>query len=158
MRMLTVALAAAFCLPAGAQPRLTPLDERVYQQVLAAQKGKVVLVDLWATWCAPCLEELPALIKLEAKYRGRGFRLITISCDEPADQAQALRLLQQHGAPMPAYLKQVNNDENFINWLDKKWSGALPALFLYDRAGRKVRSFVGETDLAELEMAIQKLL
>jgi thiol-disulfide isomerase/thioredoxin len=155
--MLTAALLAA-CLPAGAQSRLTPLDETVYQRTLTAHKGRVVLVDLWATWCAPCLEELPALVKLEAKYRGRGFRLITISCDEPAEQTQALRVLQQHGAPMPAFLKQVKNDENFINWLDRKWSGALPALFLYDRAGRRVSSFVGETDLAELEKTIRKLL
>jgi thiol-disulfide isomerase/thioredoxin len=155
---LAAALLAASCVPASAQPGLTPLDEAVYTKALASNKGKVVLMDLWATWCAPCLEELPGLIKLDAKYRSRGFQLITISCDEPGDQAQAMRVLRENGAPMPAYLKQVKNDENFINWLDKKWSGALPALFLYDRAGRMVKSFVGETDLAELEKAIQKLL
>jgi hypothetical protein len=56
------------------------------------------------------------------------------------------------------YLKQADDDDHFINAIDPKWSGALPALFLYDKSGHKVRSFIGETDMAALERAIQKLL
>ena len=58
----------------------------------------------------------------------------------------------------PVYRKQADDDDHFINAIDPKWSGALPALFLYDRNGHKVRSFVGETDMAALERAIHKLL
>lgn len=142
----------------GALPRLTPLDENVYRRMLASHKGQVLLVDFWATWCAPCLEELPRLVKLEAKYRARGLRLVPVSCDEPEDEAKALEFLNKAGVAFPGYLKRVADDEKFIVSVDPKWSGALPALFLYDRSGRLVRSFVGEADLAEVERAIQKLL
>jgi hypothetical protein len=60
--------------------------------------------------------------------------------------------------PGPAYIKRVGNDEKFIDSVDPKWSGALPALFLYDRQGRKVKSYIGETDMAALEAAVRKLL
>ena len=148
--------AAALALPAPAP--LRPLDEKTFAQLTASHKGSVLLVDFWATWCAPCREEMPQLVQLERTYRGRGLRLVTISCDEPEDQSKAAEFLTQHGAPAPAYLKRVAEDEAFIDSVDRKWSGALPALFLYDRSGRMVRSFIGETDASALEQAIRKLL
>jgi hypothetical protein len=59
---------------------------------------------------------------------------------------------------MPGYVKRPRNDDKFIRFIDGKWSGALPALFLYDRQGNKVASFVGETEMADLEKAIRKIL
>lgn len=142
----------------GAPLRLTPLDENVYRRMLASHKGQVLLVDFWATWCAPCLEELPHLVKLEAKYRSRGLRLVPVSCDEPEDEGKALEFLRRAGVSFPGYLKRVADDEKFIVSVNPKWSGALPALFLYDRSGRLARFFVGEADLTEVERAVQKLL
>jgi hypothetical protein len=60
--------------------------------------------------------------------------------------------------PGPAYRKQANDDERFIDAIDPKWSGALPALFLYGRGGRKARSFIGESDMRVVEDAVRKLL
>lgn len=137
---------------------LPTLDETSYSRTVAAQKGKVVLVNFWATWCEPCRAEMPQLVKLAAKLRPKGFQLITVSADEPEQEGAAFQLLQKNGVAAPYYRKQARNDDQFINALDPKWSGALPALFLYDKSGRKVKSFFGETDLAALEAAIQKLL
>ena len=133
---------------------LHPLDEDVFNRTLAANKGKVVLFDFWATWCDPCRAELPELVKLERKWRGRGLVLLTVSADEPEQEAAALQFLLKTGVRLPAYVKHVKNDEAFIDSIDQKWSGALPGLFLYDRAGRKVASFIGETDIAEIEKAV----
>ena len=58
----------------------------------------------------------------------------------------------------PAYLKQADDDDRFINAIDPKWSGGLPALFLYDKTGHKVRSFIGDTEMATIEHAVHKLL
>jgi len=66
--------------------------------------------------------------------------------------------LVKAGIPDPAYLKRVKNDDRFINSIDAKWSGALPALVLYDQSGKKVRTWVGESDLKAVEAAIKKLL
>ena len=154
--LLAVLAAGAVTVPA--QQRLKPLDESAYGAVLTANKGSVVLVDFWATWCAPCREEMPRIAALGRKYRAKGFRLVTVSCDEPEDQGKAETFLGQFGDTQAAYLKRVADDEKFINSVDSKWSGALPALFLYDRNGRLSRSFVGESDSAAIEQAIRKLL
>src|SRR5438876_7135647 len=140
-------LAAVTVIPLLAASALTPVDEAGFQKLVAAHKGKVVLYEFWATWCQPCRAELPQLIKLQAKLRPLGFELVTISADEPEQDADAAKVLKQIGAGSPAYRKQAQNDERFIDAIDRQWSGALPALFLYDRNGRKVRSFIGETDM-----------
>lgn len=158
MRILACLALAGVSLSAFAQLELRPLDEKVYPQLLASHKGSVLLVNFWATWCAPCREEMPLLVELERKHRSKGLRMVTVSCDEPEDQRKAAQFLAQHQVPQPAYLKRAAEDEKFINFVDGKWSGALPALFLYDRSGRMARSFIGETDVAVLDQAIRKLL
>jgi thiol-disulfide isomerase/thioredoxin len=151
---LVLALAAAF----AAERRLERVDETSYPKLIAAQHGKVLLVDFWATWCDPCRAELPQLAALESKLHKRGFVLLTISADEPEQESAAYVLLKKDGIRMPAYRKQAASDEAFINSIDPKWSGALPALFLYDRQGRKVKSFIGETGPEEIQQAVSKLL
>ncbi len=153
-----LALVPALATCADTRQQLQPLDEAVYRKLISSQKGQVLLVDFWATWCAPCREEMSPLARLEAKYRSRGFRLATVSCDEPEQEADAHQFLQEHGAPPLRYLKKAADDEKFINFVYPQWSGALPALFLYDRSGKLVKSFIGETDMASLEREIQKRL
>ena len=142
----------------SAAAALLPLDETAFSRVLAENKGKVVLVDFWATWCDPCRAELPQLLKLERKWHDRGLVLVTVSADSTDQEQAALQFLERSGVRFPAFIKQVKDDEAFINAVDKKWSGALPALFLYDRSGRRVTSFVGEVEISDIEHAIEKLL
>jgi thiol-disulfide isomerase/thioredoxin len=151
-------LMAAGAMGLAAQQRLLPLDEGVYRTLVASSKGKVLLVNFWATWCEPCRTEMPALAKLDRSLRPKGFQFVTVSADEPEDEAAASRFLRQAGVQGAAYLKRVKNDDAFITQVDPKWSGALPALILFDRSGRKVQAFIGETDLKKLETAIRKLL
>jgi thiol-disulfide isomerase/thioredoxin len=149
------------CLPLlanGPLVPLAPINEAGFQKLVDSHKGKVVLYDFWATWCAPCRAELPQLALLEDKLRSRGLEVVTISADDREHKAAAEKFIQMFRVDGPAYLKQADNDDHFINAIDPKWSGALPALFLYDKAGRKVRSFIGETDMAALEKAIRKVL
>ncbi len=139
-------------------PPLGPLDEAGYHRLVAQAKGRVVLVDFWATWCDPCRAEMPELVRLAARYQARGLAFATVSCDEPEQEADAAAFLHKNGAPAPHYVKRAANDEKFIDAIDPKWSGALPALFLYDRQGRLVKSFIGETEMGALEAAVKQLL
>jgi thiol-disulfide isomerase/thioredoxin len=152
--LLLIGLWSAF----AAAPRLDPVDEAGFPKLMAAQRGKVVLVDFWATWCAPCREELPKLATLEAKLRARGFVLITVSVDEPEQDGAAYAFLIKSGVRLPAWRRQADSDRNFINFIDPNWSGALPALFLYDRTGAKAQSFIGEIGTDEVAQAVSKLL
>jgi thiol-disulfide isomerase/thioredoxin len=136
---------------------LGPLDETGYRDMVASHKGQVVLVDFWATWCEPCRAELPRLVALQ-KSLGSALVLATVSADEPEQENDARDFLQKCGAAPPAYIKRAASDQNFIDSIDKDWSGALPALFLYDREGHLRRSFIGETDAKTIEAAVRDLL
>jgi hypothetical protein len=81
-----------------------------------------------------------------------------VSADEPEDEKIAREFLTKAGVASAAYLKRVKNDDKFISGLEAKWSGALPALFLYDRTGKRVKFLQGESDLKKLEAEITKLL
>jgi len=140
---------------AGGQ--LQPVDESGYEKLLAANRGKVVLVDFWATWCKPCRAEMPELIKLDSRLRAKGLKLITISADEPEKESEAAKFATELGVPTPAYIRHAKDDDQFINFVDPKWSGALPALILYDKTGKRVRTFIGETSMKDVEAAITKL-
>jgi thiol-disulfide isomerase/thioredoxin len=154
---LALAAVAGGAVPPSAGA-LAPLDQAGYQRLVAANKGHVALVDFWATWCDPCRAEMPQLVRLAARYQARGLRLLTVSCDEPEQEASAAAFLKQNQAPPPRYVKHAANDEKFIDSIDSKWSGALPALFLYDRQGRLVKSFIGETSMATVEAEIKRTL
>jgi thiol-disulfide isomerase/thioredoxin len=150
------------CWAAGivlAQPVLAPLDQSTYPKVLAGHRGKVVLANFWATWCEPCRKEMPELVKLSRTLSARGFDLVLISADEPEQETAARKVLGGLGAASPLYILKTADNDKFYPTVDSKWaSGALPALFLYDRSGKKVRAFIGETSMKDLEAAIAKLL
>lgn len=152
------ALAFLFCLPLFATGPLVPINEAGFQKLVNSHKGKVVLYDFWATWCAPCRAELPQLVQLEDKLRSRGVEVVTISADDREHRAAADKFIQMFRVEGPAYLKQADDDDRFMSAIDPKWNGALPALFLYDKGGHPVRSFIGATDLGTVEKAVHKLL
>ena len=152
------AILALLAASIGAQQKLSPVDEAGYRAILKSNTGTVLLVDFWATWCAPCRQEMPLLSRLDSRLKDKRFRLVTISADEPEQEPAAVEFLKKSGVTGAAYLRRAKDDDKFINSVDAKWSGALPALFLYDRQGKLVKSFVGETELSVIEAAIRKIL
>jgi thiol-disulfide isomerase/thioredoxin len=156
--MKWIVIMAALAASLSAQT-LKPVNEQNYPQVVSSYRGKVVLVDFWATWCKPCRVELPQLVKLQAKLQAKGLQVVTISADEPDAEPSALKFLKDTGATgLPAYVKRPQNDDRFINAIDKTWGGELPMIVIYDKAGKPAKIFKGETPLAQIEAAVAKLL
>ncbi len=148
-------IASGICLLGG----LKPLDERGYAQLVQANHGKVLLVSFWATWCEPCREELPRLAELARRLKHGGLDVVTISTDEPEQAAEAESELRQAGLLAHSYTKSPMHDDNsWIGSVDPGWSGALPALFVYDRSHRLKRKFIGESDWRLVEAQVLKLL
>lgn len=126
------------------------------EQVIGAiekAKGNVVLVNLWATWCQPCVEEFPDIMKLHQKYKDRGLKIIFVSADFENQTEAAKAFLQKQGVDFATYQKS-GKDMAFINTLDERWSGALPATWIYDARGNKRHFWEGKKDHAHFEQAI----
>lgn len=153
-----IAVFSLFCAGLVQAADLQPIDEAGYQRLLASSKGKVLVVNFWATWCAPCRKEMPELVALAAKYRAKGLQFVTIAIDEESDAAKAADFVAKTKVPQPAYIKRFKDDAKFISMVDSRWSGGLPFTVVYDRAGKKVRVFPGEVDIRELEQVLQKTL
>ena len=118
-----------------------------------------LLVNYWATWCDPCRDEFPDLVKIDEEYRSKGLNFIAISLDDPPDIKTAVPdFLRQMHATMPVYLLNVSDPEPTINWVDKDWGGALPATFLYDAQGKVAFKHFGRVTTPELRAAIDKLV
>jgi thiol-disulfide isomerase/thioredoxin len=136
------------------------IDLTGYRQRLAAEKGRVVVVNFWATWCEPCREEFPELVRFDRRYAGRGVTFLSVSLDSPRDRDTAVRkFLAEQRPAFPVFLKNDRDDPDaFINGVDPQWMGELPATILYDRAGARRRSLFGPQSLADLEAAVRPLL
>jgi thiol-disulfide isomerase/thioredoxin len=108
------------------------------------------VVNVWATWCTPCREEFPDLLRLHRAYRERGLRLILVSADFEDRVDEVRGFLDREGVDFETFLK-TGDDMHFIDRLDPKWSGALPATFVYDGRGALRNFHEGRTSYAELE-------
>jgi thiol-disulfide isomerase/thioredoxin len=159
VRGIRVLLAAVLASTLTAQQKFAPVDEAAFSKLIAAHKGRVVLVNFWATWCKPCRAEMPDLVRLADKLRGKGLDVVTISADEPDREEEARKFLTATKVPGPMYIRKAADDDKFNASIDANWpDGVLPALFLYDRSGKKVQGFLGEKPVPMLEAAIVKLL
>lgn len=127
--------------------------------LLKREGARPLLVNYWATWCDPCREEFPDLVKIDREYRTQGLDSIAISLDDLAELKTGVpRFLRQMKARMPVYLLNVADPEPSINLVDPTWGGALPATFLYDARGEIVFKHFGRFNTAELRAAIKKLV
>ena len=127
-------------------------------QILAEVRrpgAKVTLVNVWATWCVPCRQEFPDLVRLERKHRDQGLRVLFVSTD--FDSSDAVKFLAEQGVGYLSLFK-VGDDMGFINGLSPKWSGALPATFVYDADGRLIRYWEGKADYSRFEQAALEVI
>jgi thiol-disulfide isomerase/thioredoxin len=101
----------------------------------------IVVVNVWATWCGPCVRELPMLVEVEKKFEGK-VRFMYVSADFKAQRGSVAKVFTAQGGRLPSYFRR-GHDQPFIDALDRKWNGTIPATFVFDRHGRKLRSWQG---------------
>jgi thiol-disulfide isomerase/thioredoxin len=149
---------------AAAKVELQPVDRKGLDAVIAGHKGRVVLVDYWATWCLPCVEQLPHTIELAHKYRSSGLAVVTVSCDEPGDAERVAQFLSTKGAGVTINLiSQFGGSSRTMEEFEIS-SGAVPFYVLYDRSGRMRKTFgvnpVAKTPFtpADIEAAVEQLV
>jgi len=115
---------------------------------------KLRLINLWATWCVPCVEEFPELVGLNRMYRDRGFELISISTDDASAKNKALKFLKKQQSSSPNYIYTGDDKYKLIEAIDPKWQGALPYSLLIEPGGNIVYAHQGAIDAGELRKII----
>lgn len=132
-------------------------DAETVMKAVADKKGSVVLLNMWATWCEPCVEEFPDIIMLHNKYKDKGLEVITVSFDFVPSVADSFLAAQKTN--FTNYLKSQEQDEHyFIIGIDEDWYGALPATWLFDRNGERRYLVQDRFETEELEKKIVELL
>jgi len=127
--------------------------------LLKRDDNRPLLVNWWATWCDPCRDEFPDLVKIDNNYRTKGLDFIAISLDDLADIKTGVpKFLRTMKATMPVYLLNVQDPEPAMNFVDRDWGGALPATFLYNGKGEVVYKHFGRVKTEELTAAIEKVV
>ncbi len=134
------------------------VDENGLKAALAQRKGKVVLVDFWATWCEPCRELLPHTIQLQRDFGSKGLDVISLSLDDPEEESAVLGFLVSKGAEIENFISQYGTSPRSMTAFGIS-DGSLPHLKLYDRQGALYRTFrAGEFQPADIDRAVEELL
>lgn len=124
--------------PGGPTPALKLKDLEGREHALESYRGKVVLVNFWATWCAPCLEEMPSIERLRKSLEGRPFAVLAVNLAEPDARVQAFLARMPLGFPV-----LMDRDAAAA----KAWKARmLPATFIVGADGRVRYSHIGELD------------
>jgi thiol-disulfide isomerase/thioredoxin len=140
-------------------PVVTTIDTDGLKGLITKQREHPLLVNFWSTFCDPCREEFPVLVKIDKDYRPQSLDFVTVSLDDVTDiKTEVPKFLASMKATMPAYLLDANDPEPAIKLMDPRWSGALPATFLFNEKGEVVFKHIGRVDPAELRGAIEKLV
>lgn len=138
-------------------PEIIPSELPKIMEAVRKPGAQAVLLNVWATWCDPCVEEMPDILRFYRDHRDRGLRLILVSADDIDEKAGVEKFLASKGVDFPSFLKQ-GDDMEFVNGLERKWRGNLPASFLYDGRGGKRHFWPGTVTYAVLEKKVGEVL
>lgn len=127
--------------------KIEKIDKAGFDRLVQKRNGQVLLVNVWATWCVPCRDEFPDLVKIAHQYENQEVEVVGISADFPDEIESKIRpFLKSQDARFTNYVKNFEDDGDFINSVNPEWSGALPATFIYDENGILQESHFGQTD------------
>jgi len=141
------------------QTNISLLDSAKFKQLISENRGKVLVINVWATWCVPCVEEMPDLVKLTDSYESENVQFLGISIDYPKEiQSKILPFIKKNEINFSIYVNDFKNDEALINFLNKEWSGAIPATFIYDKAGIQKEFLLGKHSFDDFKNAIEQVL
>jgi thiol-disulfide isomerase/thioredoxin len=169
---LLTAVIVFFCLPAlpQAKPAVTRASskqsgaDRVKEigieglRPLLKPNGKPLLINFWATWCDPCRDEFPDIVKIDAEYRGK-IDVITVSLDDLADiKGDVPKFLAEMKAEMPAYLLHTDDESAAIKLVSSDWAGNLPLTVLFDENGSIAYQRNGKVSYVALKLNLDRVL
>lgn len=129
------------------------IDENGLRDLVKNNSDKLRLINVWATWCGPCVTEFPSFITINRMYRNRDFEFISISADDAEKKDKVLQFLKKQQASGTNYLFSIDDKYKLIEAIDPEWKGELPYTILVEPGGKIVYTS-GLIDEAELKKTI----
>ena len=140
---------------ADAEPvKLEQIDEAGVAKLVKNDTKNLLLVNVWATWCGPCVAEMPELVEMYRMFRGRGFRLATISLDESDKREAALEMLQKNHVSSENFISKLESKDKLAEALDKEWPGPVPYTLIVAPSGKVIYRKSGAIEPLEVKRAI----
>jgi thiol-disulfide isomerase/thioredoxin len=141
-------------------PKVGTLKPADFGKFKDSAKGKVLVLNFWATWCGPCVAEFPELVALDAKYRDKGVKFVGITADDPEDvQPKVIPFIKKHQVKFDIVRQNIEESEQIMNQITKDWNGVIPVTIVYDKQGNLSYSRFGIIDrdllVAEIEKALK---
>ena len=134
------------------------IDRAGLQKLIHERHGKTLLLNIWATWCMPCIEEFPDLVKLYLSQGADTLEIVGISVDDSDDvESKVVPFLEKHAVPFKVYLAHFVKQDEFINSLDSTWKGAIPATFIYDSLGNQRFLMIGQSTFNQFKYKVGQL-
>ncbi len=130
------------------------IDEAGIKKLIKNDSDKLRLINVWATWCGPCVAEFPDFIEMQHMYRGRDFEFVSVSADNPDKKDKVLKFLQKNYASNSNYLVSFEDKYKLIEAIDPNWQGALPYTILVEPGGKIVYAKQGPIDPYQMRKAI----
>lgn len=127
-----------------------------FKKILGSHRGDLVIVNFWATWCAPCLKEIPDLLRLQQEKSSEGVQLIGVAVDEPTvDSSEVERFRSRYFPAFRTYARAGTEMDELAQVIDPTWNEVVPTTYLLDREGRVVKRIQGKKTLEEFRAALE---
>jgi peroxiredoxin len=124
------------------------------KELIANKTDKYRLVNIWATWCGPCVMEFPEFIVIQRMYGARNFEFVSVSMDVKKNKENVLQFLKDKNAATVNYICYAKDQYSFIDAVDKNWPGAIPYTLLIAPGGEIVKTWLGMIDPLEVKTEI----
>jgi len=138
--------------------KLEELDEAGVTKLVRNEGKKLLLINVWATYCGPCVTELPEFVTMNRMYRRRNFEMITICIDDPEKKDDALKVLKEKKVAATNFIVTVPKRDRFADLLDKEWQGPLPHTVLIAPDGKIIYRKTGAVEPLEVRRKIVETL
>lgn len=143
----------------AAPPKPKIVTAKELKQAIAAQQGKVVLINVWATWCPPCVAEFPDIVKLEKNYRKKNLVVLAVSVDEPKDRGKVEQFIRRYKVEFQVFVSKSKDLGSYIQAVDPKFGGAIPVTYVLDKKGKRSgQPMVGLQSYKALAAAVDRAM
>jgi thiol-disulfide isomerase/thioredoxin len=134
--------------------RITPADVNAIRDLVSNPTKKLRLINVWATWCGPCVTEIPELVAINRTYRNRAFEMVTISGDTPSKKDDVLAFLKERQVSAANFLFSSDDKTQLMDAVDKAWEGGIPYTLIVKPGGEVLYRHAGAIDPLEVKKVI----